>query len=157
MAYTQAGWFSIPESVLSSCLRTLRLREVKWPAQGCIPRKRQSQPGLQASGFMLCLLCSAPSCVQGAMGIAFLGNKVHREEDNCVNNLFWKVCLATKQNVCSRVLIALRLLWRTYQYLWKVQRTVVPAFLHSNFWSWLQTQKCEGRENLFSGVTIDLD
>lgn len=33
LAHTQAGWYSIPERVLSSYLRTLRLREVK-----CLPK-----------------------------------------------------------------------------------------------------------------------
>lgn len=140
LAYIHSGWYTIGKSISSiSCLRTLRLRGVKWPAQGCVPSKRHSQPGLQASRLLPFQLQQATPCVRGPMGIVVLGNEVpgaacgsaHQEEGDFMNGVFWapySICFATKHNACGRAFVALRLLWLTYQCLWKVQLTWFQPF-----------------------------
>ena len=141
LAYMHDGWHTIRKNISSiSCLRTLRLREVKWPTQGCVPSKRHSQVGLQFSRWLPFQLHQATSCVWGAMGIAVLGNEVPGllvSQHIRRKVISWMVyfgpqilqylfCYQTKH--LQQAFVALRLPWLTYQYLWKVQLTWFQPF-----------------------------
>lgn len=92
------------------CPRTLRLREVRRPAQGHGPHKRQGQPGLQTSRWLLFQLNRLLPVfkVLGALHCWELNHvprdacfSAYHEEGGFINDLFGapcSVCLATKQN-----------------------------------------------------------
>ena len=102
----------------------------------------------------------AASCVEAALGVAFLGNKqwsgvacfsAHHKEGDLINDLFGapcRVCLTTKQTL--QCLCSIQASMADLTVFTGGKATLVPASLHSNFRSRLYTHNPEGRGILFS-------